>query len=215
MEHLRQKAFQKETMVWLDMELTHLPAEGPCHEAILELAVTLTDERLNPLVERHWVLHREREQLKQLSPWHQLYFSQPGYLFDECVQSTLTTQQVETEFLSLLKQHVPEKCARLAGLSVHVDRYVLLQAMPSVYNYCHHQVLDVSTLYNCVRLWRPDIMPPRLPPAERNALLHTNQAHRAPHDVQRALTMMKWFREHLFLTSLLSETVGKADLKLQ
>jgi len=189
-KQLVENVLKKDNLVWLDLELTNLPVDGETSDAILECAVIVTDKDLNELESCSWVVHHEEKELQSLSKWHQDNFkavSEGGNgLFDAVLTSTTNKEAMEEELLALLKTHCPKGLCRLAGQSVHCDREVLLKAMPSVYAWCSHQVIDVSTLNSLVGMWLPNIAA-TVPPA-------TSYNHRAENDIKSSIAMLKWLR---------------------
>lgn len=184
---------KKENMVWLDLELTHLPKDGPSENSILECAVVITDKDLNEVRKASWVVHHEEKEMKALSAWHQETFKskeQGGNgLLVAVSESTTSKEAMEEELMALLTQHCPKEMCRLAGSSVHCDREVLLHAMPRVYNWLSHQVIDVSTLVNLVNIWLPETAS-QIPPSEA-------YNHRAEDDIQSSIELMKWLRNNV------------------
>lgn len=191
---LAEIAKKKDHMVWLDLELTHLPADGPSENSILEIAVIITNKDLEEIERGSWVIHHEEKGLLSLSEWHQKTFkatSQGGNgLFDDVEKSTASKQHVEEEVLALLARHCPAGLCRLAGSSVHCDREVLLSAMPRVYKWCHHQIIDVSTVVSLLCAWQPTTAA-TIPPS-------TKYNHRAINDVESSVALMKWVKSSIF-----------------
>lgn len=183
-----------DNMAWLDLELTHLPKDGNCEDSILECALVITTKNFEELARKAWVVGHPKEKLETLSDWHLKEFAAVetggNGLLDAVAVSGTSKAQVEEELLAMLKEHCLEGFCRLAGNSVHCDREVLLQAMPNVYNFCSHQVIDVSTVLNLVRFWNPDLAA-QMPPA-------MSYNHRAENDINSSIAMLKWCQGQLF-----------------
>ena len=151
-------------LVWLDLEFTHSPgsvgARGSCRDSILECAVVVTTSDLDVVAESSWVVSHPVARLTSLPDWHQQVYKSKADggngLFDDVLASDITREKMESELMELLRKHCVAGQCRLAGNSVHVDREVLLDAMPCVYHFFHHQILDISTLYTMMRMWRPE-----------------------------------------------------------
>jgi oligoribonuclease len=116
-------------------------------------------------------------------------------LFHDCIKSKFTKQQVVGELLALLKRHCPEKKCSLAGSSIHIDKEVLKRCMPTVHDYLHYRIIDVSTLQAVMRRWAPWME------SEIKSQLATNGQeevkHRAMDDIEWSIAFMKMFRPHL------------------
>jgi oligoribonuclease (3'-5' exoribonuclease) len=74
-------------------------------------------------------------------------------LFDDSLASKTTKEEMESQLLELIKRHCPEKSCPLAGSSIYVDREVVRLRMPSVYNYLHYRIVDVSSFNGMVERW--------------------------------------------------------------
>jgi len=184
-----------ENMAWLDLELTHLPKDGNCEDSILECALVITTKHFEELARKTWVVGHPKEKLDALSAWHLKTFANVeaggNGLLDAVVVSETSKAQMEEELLDILKEHCVEGLCKLAGNSVHCDREVLLQALPDVYKFCSHQVIDVSTVSNLVQFWNPALA------AERPSAKLYN--HRAENDIDSSIAMLKWYQEQVFL----------------
>jgi oligoribonuclease (3'-5' exoribonuclease) len=72
----------------------------------------------------------------------------------------------------------------LAGCSVYFDRAVLLHKYPHLKNLIGHKTIELSSLLEISRKWRPDLLR-SLPPAQ--------EMHRALVDVLESVSLLKWF----------------------
>ena len=101
-------------MIWLDLELTEL--DDP---QIMECAVIITDEHLNEIASATWVVHFDEAQLAALGEWHQRYFAAPqdggNGLIKDCLESTLTTVEMEEQLLAFLQEHCFEGVRAVEG----------------------------------------------------------------------------------------------------
>lgn len=195
-QQLVANVMKKDNLVWLDLELTHLPGDGKggVEDSILECAVIVTDKDLKEIEKCSWVINHEEKELQGLSKWHQNTFKAVSAggngLFDAVSSSTTNKKTMEDELLAMLEKHCPKGLCRLAGNSVHCDREVLFTAMPRIYAWCNHQVIDVSTLVSLVKMWHP-IIAATVPES-------TSYNHRADGDIASSIAMMKWIRLNVF-----------------
>ena len=197
-----------QNIVWMDTELTALPEvfftkNGPNPE-ILECAIIITDKNLNELARKSWVVHYDQEFMNSLSEWHQTNFASPekggNGLIEDVVKATTTKEQFENEAVAFIAEYCPKKSCPLAGSSVHNDREVLLLSYPKIYDYLHHRIIDVSTLYGITERWSPDLIADMYKSEKEIESQQPKKrlAHRAMDDIERSLHSCKLFRKHLF-----------------
>ncbi|CAF1342081.1 unnamed protein product [Didymodactylos carnosus] len=174
-------------IIWLDLELTSL------HDPqILECAVIITDKDLNELERGQWVVHFEQKDLNDLDEWHKKTFKSVtdggNGLFDAVVKSIITKEQMESELLQIIEHHCPKKCCPLAGSSIHTDREVIKLRMPTVYDYLHHRIIDVSSISGVMQRWSPTKWFQM-----KNTLNKTSVSlnHRAMNDIERSVEILK------------------------
>ncbi|CAF1273637.1 unnamed protein product [Adineta steineri] len=196
-------------IIWLDTELTSL--DDP---HILECAVIITDKHLKELERGQWIVHYEKAELEKLSNFHQntfksrsdvrtssILFLGGNGLFDDILASKTTKEEMEVQLLELLKRHCPEKGCPLAGSSIHWDRAVIRLQLPSVYEYLHYRIIDVSSFFGVVERWIPSerwvekekyldrIMQEKYTDNNREG-----GVHRAMYDVERSIEILKLFK---------------------
>jgi oligoribonuclease len=128
-----------------------------------------------------------------LSEWHQDHFkdvsSGGNGLFTDILTSKVTKKQMEDELLELLKRHCPEKACPLAGSSIHVDKEVLKVEMPTVDNYLHYRVIDVSSFREITKRWAP-----KTGSKFARQLGQEEVNHRAMDDIEWSIAMMKLYK---------------------
>ncbi len=122
-------------------------------------------------------------------------------LFDDVLASKTTKEEMESQLLELIKRHCPEKGCPLAGSSIHCDREVVRLRMPSVYNYLHYRIIDVSSFYGMIERWST---PEKWTEKERyieNIMQEKyrnnpngSKAHRAMYDIERSMETLKLFK---------------------
>jgi oligoribonuclease len=142
-------------LIWLDMEMTGLQPDA---DRIIEVALLVTDSQLNVLAESPvWVLHQPREVLDAMDSWNRGTHGKSG-LIDKVLASALNEAQVEEAALAFLKPLVPGSTSPMCGNSICQDRRFLARWMPRLEAYFHYRNLDVSTLKELVKRWKPEVL---------------------------------------------------------
>ena len=145
----------KTPLVWIDMEMSGLVPE---RDRILEVAMVVTDAELTVLVEAPvFVLHQPDEVLEAMDSWNKSTHGKSG-LIDKVRAATLDEATVEARLIEVLKPIVGARIAPLAGNTVHQDRRFMARYMPALDQYLHYRIVDVSTLKELARRWRPDVL---------------------------------------------------------
>ena len=142
-------------LIWIDMEMTGLKPES---DRIIEVALVVTDGDLKTVAEAPvWVVRQDDEVLAGMDSWNQGTHGRSG-LIGKVKASAHTEASVEAEALAFLREHVPPKASPMCGNSICQDRRFLARWMPALEDYFHYRNLDVSTLKELVRRWKPDLM---------------------------------------------------------
>jgi oligoribonuclease len=137
------------------MEMSGLVPE---RDRILEVAMVVTDAELNTIAEAPvYVLHQSDEVLDAMDSWNKSTHGKSG-LVDKVRVSNLGETEVEARLLEFLRPIVGERIAPLAGNTVHQDRRFMARYMPAFDAYLHYRIVDVSTLKELARRWRPDVL---------------------------------------------------------
>jgi oligoribonuclease len=141
-------------LIWIDMEMTGLQ---PDSDRIIEMALLVTDPELRALAESPvWVIHQPAEVLDGMDSWNKGTHAKTG-LIEKVKASTLTEAQAEAQALQFLAMHVPAGGSPMCGNSICQDRRFLARWMPQLESYFHYRNLDVSTLKELVRRWKPEV----------------------------------------------------------
>jgi oligoribonuclease len=142
-------------LVWIDMEMSGLV---PDRDRILEVAMVVTDADLNTIAEAPvYVLHQPEEVLESMDAWIKATHGKSG-LVDKVRASTFGEAEVEARLIEFLKPIVAARTAPLAGNTVHQDRRFMARYMPLFEQYLHYRIVDVSTLKELARRWRPEVL---------------------------------------------------------
>ena len=170
-------------LVWLDMEMTGLDPE---RERIIELAMVVTDINLVTVAESPvWVVHQSNAQLDAMDEWNKNTHGRSG-LIDKVRASTLDELAVETQALSFLQDYVPKEASPMCGNSIGQDRRFMVRYMPQLEAWFHYRNLDVSTLKELCRRWKPDTAKGFVKKADHTALA----------DIRESIEELKYYREH-------------------
>ncbi len=174
-------------LIWIDMEMSGLI---PDSDYILEVALVITDSQLNMVAEAPvLVVSQSDAVLDNMDKWNKSTHTKSG-LIDKVKASKQTENEVETDMIAFLQKHVPPKISPMCGNSICQDRRFLARLMPQLEAYFHYRNLDVSTLKELVKRWKPDIL----------AGLAKQGKHEALADIYDSIAEMKYYREHFIKT---------------
>lgn len=141
-------------LIWIDLEMTGL---FPDRDRIIEIAVVITDSQLNVLAESPVLVVRQSdEMLAGMDAWNTSTHGKSG-LTDKVRASSLDEAEVERQMLTFIGQWVPAKKSPMCGNSVCQDRRFLANYMPKLEDYFHYRNLDVSTLKELAKRWKPKV----------------------------------------------------------
>ena len=173
-------------LVWIDLEMTGLDPE---RDVIVEIATIVTDGDLADVREGpQVVVHQPDDVLARMDEVVATMHRRSG-LTDEVRSSAIDVAEAQRITLEFVREHVPEQgVAPLAGNSVHADRAFLRRFMPSLDRHLHYRNVDISTLKELARRWRPEALEGSPPKAE---------AHRALDDIRESLAELRHYRQAL------------------
>jgi len=170
-------------LIWIDLEMTGL---DPVRERIIEMAIIITDADLNTLAESPVLVVSQPDSiLDAMDQWNTKQHGGSG-LVDRVKASSLSEAEAERQMLKFLREHTDAGTSPMCGNSVHQDRRFLNRYMPALEDHFHYRNLDVSTLKELVRRWRPDLM----------AGLTKKGTHLALDDIRDSIDEMRYYREH-------------------
>jgi oligoribonuclease len=170
-------------LVWIDLEMTGLK---PDQDRIIELALVVTDEALGTIAEGPVLAVRQTDAvLGAMDAWNTGTHTRSG-LVDRVRASLLDEAQAEQQVLDFLALHVPAGASPMCGNSVCQDRRFLARWMPRLEAYFHYRNLDVSTLKELARRWKPELM----------AGVKKEGKHEALADVYESIAELKYYRVH-------------------
>ena len=170
-------------LIWIDLEMTGLKPDA---DRIIEMALVITDNDLATVAEAPvWVVRQSEAMLEGMDAWNKGTHGRSG-LIDKVRASVLDDATVEAQALAFLQEHVPPKASPMCGNSICQDRRFLARWMPALEDYFHYRNLDVSSLKELARRWKPDLM--KGVPKEGK--------HEALADVHESIGELKYYREH-------------------
>ena len=170
-----------QNLVWLDCEMTGLE---PDTDRLLEIAVIVTGPNLEPKIEGPvFAIHQTDERLDAMDAWNKGTHGKSG-LIDRVRASTVTEEEAEQQLIGFLSQYVPKRTTPMCGNTIGQDRRFLALYMPKLEAFFHYRNLDVSTLKELAKRWRPDVY----------ASFKKSQAHTALADAHESIVELEHYR---------------------
>ena len=170
-------------LIWLDMEMTGLDPE---RERIIELAMIVTDNDLVTIAESPvWVVHQSDAQLAAMDAWNTATHARTG-LVDRVRSSVLDEAAVERAALAFVQAHVAKGASPMCGNSIGQDRRFMVRYMPELEAWFHYRNLDVSTLKELCKRWKPELAKGFVKKGEHTALA----------DIRESIAELQYYRAH-------------------
>ena len=174
---------QAQNLIWLDLEMTGLDPE---QDVIIEIATIVTDAHLNVLAEGpSIVIHQNDTVLEAMNPWCINQHGKSG-LTQRVRDSKISCADAEQQTITFLKALVDCGHSPMCGNTIGQDRRFLVKYMPQLEAYFHYRNLDVSTIKELAKRWRPDLLDG----------LKKGGSHLALDDVRDSIAEMAYYREH-------------------
>jgi len=171
-------------LVWIDLEMTGLL---PDSDRIIEIAVVVTDPQVTVRVEGPvFAVHQSDAVLDGMDNWNRGTHGKSG-LTARVRASAIDEAAAEMQVIAFLKQYVPEGKSPMCGNSICQDRRFLARYMPRLEAYFHYRNVDVSTLKELARRWKPAALEG----------FKKAQAHTALADIHESIDEMLHYRQHL------------------
>jgi len=165
------------------MEMTGL---SPDTDRIIEVAMVITDSNLETVAEAPTlVVHQPDSVLDGMDAWNKSTHKKSG-LIEKVQASTLDDATVEAQMLAFLKEYVPANISPMCGNSICQDRRFMARWMPQLEAYFHYRNLDVSTLKELAKRWKPEVAKG----------LKKHGKHEALADIYESINELKYYREH-------------------
>jgi oligoribonuclease len=176
-------AVDQRRLVWLDMEMTGL---NPDSDTILELAMVVTDGELNVVAESSaWAVHQPDAVLAAMDDWNTKTHGTSG-LTQRVRESLMDMQAVEAAAIEFMRQWVPKGVSPMCGNSICQDRRFMARYMLGLETWFHYRNLDVSTVKELCKRWRPDL----------SAKVNKTGAHTALADIHESIEELRFYRQN-------------------
>lgn len=177
-------AASDQNLVWIDLEMTGL---YPDRDRIIEIAVVVTDPMLTVRVEGPvFAVYQAEATLDAMDAWNKGTHGRSG-LIDRVKASQIGEAQAESQVIEFLQRYIGSGKSPMCGNSICQDRRFLANYMPQLESYFHYRNLDVSSLKELARRWKPDIL----------AGFKKQQAHTALADIHESIDELVYYRQHL------------------
>ena len=172
-------------LIWIDLEMTGLDTQS---DFILEIATIVTDAELNILAEGPVLaVHQPDAVLAAMDDWNRRTHAGSG-LVERVRASTLTAAEAERATLAFVQQYVGRHKSPLCGNSICQDRRFLSRLMPQLEDWLHYRNLDVSTIKEIARRWKPAIIEG----------FQKKNTHKALDDIRESIEELRYYRQHFF-----------------
>ncbi|PKG85404.1 oligoribonuclease [Colwellia sp. 75C3] len=172
-------------LIWLDLEMTGLE---PAEDVILEIAIIITDSHLNTLAQGPiFAINQSDDVLDNMSEWCIEHHGNSG-LTQRCRDSKVSLAQATEQSLAFVQEWVPQGKSPMCGNSIGQDRRFINKYMPDFEDHFHYRNIDVSTIKELARRWKPEVL---------KSVVKIG-AHLALDDIKESISELKVYRELLF-----------------
>ncbi|UAA38737.1 oligoribonuclease [Paraneptunicella aestuarii] len=179
-------SYSENNLVWIDMEMSGL---NPDTDKVLEIASIVTDAQLNILAEGPVIaVHQGDDVLDSMDEWNTNTHGNSG-LIARCKASSVNEDAAVQQTLDFLKQYVPVGVVPLCGNSIGQDRRFMVRHMPELDEFFHYRMIDVSTVKELVRRWKPEILDG----------FTKKGSHQALDDIRESIMELDYYRKHVFV----------------
>lgn len=171
--------------MWMDLEMTGLDPE---HDRIIEIATIITDSDLEVIAEGPVFAVRQPQALFDgMDDWNTRHHNASGLLARIAAEG-VSEREAEALTLAFLEQYVEKDTSPLCGNTIWQDRRFLTRYMPTLESYLHYRMVDVSSVKELARRWRPDVA---------SSFVKKNE-HTALADIRESIDELRHYREHFF-----------------
>lgn len=178
-------SFSDQNLIWMDLEMTGLDPET---HKIIEIATIVTDSELNILAEGPVLaIHQPESELEKMDEWCTTTHTGSG-LVARVRASQVTEQDAIRQTIDFLEKWVPKGKSPICGNSIGQDRRFLYKHMPELEEYFHYRYVDVSTLKELTRRWKPEVLDG----------FSKSGSHLALDDIRESIAELKYYRQTIF-----------------
>ena len=172
-------------LVWMDLEMTGLDPE---HDVIIEMATIITDGDLNVIEEGPvFAVSQPEAKLEGMDEWNQKHHGASG-LLERVRGAGVSPTEAEASTLAFIERHVEKNTAPLCGNTIWQDRRFLTRYMPVLEGYLYYRNVDVSSVKELARRWRPELV---------GGFTKQNE-HTALADIRESIAELAYYRQHFF-----------------
>jgi oligoribonuclease len=172
-----------DNLIWIDLEMTGLDSDN---DRIIEIATIVTDANLNILAEGpSLAIHQSEEVMERMDQWNRDHHGASG-LWQRVRESRVDEGEAQAQTLEFLDRYLDPGQSPMCGNSICQDRRFLARTMPELEAFFHYRNLDVSTLKELARRWRPDIY----------SSFKKQGAHLALEDIRESIDELRHYRDH-------------------
>ena len=172
-------------LIWVDMEMTGLRPEV---DRIIEVAVVVTDSALNILATGPVLaIHQPDAVMAAMDSWNTATHGRSG-LTARVKASNVTEATAQSMLIDFLRPLVPPGKSPMCGNSIGQDRRFMARTMPELEAYFHYRNLDVSTVKELCKRWRPEVA----------KAFAKRSAHTALADIEESIDELRHYRAHFF-----------------
>ena len=178
-------SFSDQNLIWVDLEMTGLDPET---HKIIEIATIVPDRELNILAEGPVLaIHQPESELDKMDDWCTNTHTNSG-LVERIRNSSVTEQEAIRQTIEFLEQWVPKGKSPICGNSIGQDRRFLYKHMPELEQYFHYRYVDVSTLKELTRRWKPEVLDG----------FSKSGSHLALDDIRESIAELQYYRKTIF-----------------
>jgi oligoribonuclease len=173
-------------LIWIDLEMTGLNPEA---DRIIEVATIVTDSQLNILAEGPVIaVHQEDQIMNSMDEWNTRTHGKTG-LTERVKNSRTVENEAEKQTIDFLKQYVGKNQSPMCGNSICQDRRFLARYMPELEAWFHYRNLDVSSIKELAKRWKPEIL----------GGYSKKNTHQAMDDIRESIEELQYYRKHFML----------------
>lgn len=178
-------SINNDNLIWVDLEMTGLEPEI---DTIIEIATIVTDPQLNTLAEGPVIaIHVSDTKLQAMDDWNTEHHTASG-LVDRVRASTFTLEMASAETIAFLEPWIDAGNSPMCGNSIGQDRRFMVKYMPQLEAFFHYRNVDVSTIKELVKRWKPSV----------SEGFNKENTHLALDDIRESIAELRYYRGQVF-----------------